>query len=234
MAYTYLTVTNEVLRRLNEVELTSSTFPTATGIQSLAKDAVNNAQRDIFMSEQEWPFSYATTSQTLTAGTKEYALTSGFLSIDLDTVLIDRNDTLNVAETHLTPLSYQEYVDRYMERDEQRDSGDYDTPRYVYLTPDYKLGVSPTPDKAYVVKYTYFKTATELDLHGDVPETPDQYKNVLIDGAVYHLYMMRDNVELASLSKKLFTDGIEKMRQILINRYIRIRDTRVSNVINDW
>jgi hypothetical protein len=24
------------------------------------------------------------------------------------------------------------------------------------------------------------------------------------------------------------------MRQILINRYIRIRDTRVSNVINDW
>ena len=83
------------------------------------------------------------------------------------------------------------------------------------------------------MKYTYFKTATELDLHGDVPETPNQYKNVLIDGAVYHLYMMRDNVELASLSKKVFTDGIEKMRQILINRYIRIRDTRVSNVIND-
>ena len=88
--------------------------------------------------------------------------------------------------------------------------------------------------RQYVLKYTYFKTATELDLHGDVPETPNQYKIVLIDGAVYHLYMMRDNVELASLSKKLFTDGIEKMRQILINRYIRIRDTRVSNVINDW
>jgi len=233
MAYTYLTVTNEVLRRLNEVELTSSTFPTATGIQSLAKDAVNNAQRDIFMSEQEWPFSYATTSQTLTAGTKEYALTSGFLSIDIDTVLIDRNDTLGVQETHLTPLSYQEYIDRYMERDEQRNSGDYDTPRYVYLTPDYKLGVSPTPDKAYAVKYTYFKTATELVLHGDVPELPQQFKNVLIDGAVYHLYMMRDNVELASLSNKLVTDGIDKMRTILINRYIRMRDTRVSSVIND-
>lgn len=233
MAYTYLSTTNEVLRRLNEVELTSSTFPTATGIQKLAQDAINNSQRDIFMSEQEWPFAYATTSQTLTAGTNEYSITSGHLSIDIDTVLIDRDDTLNVEETHLIPLSYQEYVDRYKERDEQRDSGDYDTPIYVYLTPDYKIGVSPTPDKAYVLKYTYFKTATELDLHGDVPETPNQYKNVLIDGAVYHLYMMRDNVELASLSKKVFTDGIEKMRQILINRYIRIRDTRVSNVIND-
>ena len=78
-----------------------------------------------------------------------------------------------------------------------------------------------------------FKTATELDLHGDVPELPSQFKNVLIDGAVYHLYMMRDNVELASLSNKLVTDGIDKMRQILINRYIRMRDTRVSSVIND-
>ena len=64
MAYTYLSTTNEVLRRLNEVELTSSTFPTATGIQKLAQDAINNSQRDIFMSEQEWPFAYATTSQT--------------------------------------------------------------------------------------------------------------------------------------------------------------------------
>ncbi len=232
MAYTYLTVTNEVLKRLNEVTLTSTTFSTATGVQSLAKDAVNNSQRDIFMAEQEWPFSYATTSQTLTVGTKEYSLTSGYLSIDLDTVLIDRDDDLNVAETHLMPLSYQEYIDRYMERDEQRDSGDYDTPKYVYLTPDYKLGVSPTPDQAYVVKYTYYKTATELTAHGDTPEVSSQFKNTLVDGAVYHLYMMRDNVELAALSKQQLEEGIEKMRTILINRYIRMRDTRVSHVIN--
>jgi len=233
MAYTYLDTTNELLKRLNEVQLTSSTFSTATGIQSLAKDAINTSQRDIFMAEQEWPFSYATTSQTLTAGTKEYSLTSGYLSIDLDTVLIDRNDSLSVEETHLTPLSYQEYIDRYMERDEQRDSGDRDTPKFVYLTPDYKLGVSPTPDKAYVVKYTYFKTATELSAATDVPEVSSQFKNTLLDGAAYHLYMMRDNVELASISKQKFDEGIEKMRTILINRYIRMRDTRVSHVIND-
>ena len=83
MAYTYLDITNETLKRINEVQLTTSTFSTAVGIQGLAKDAVNNSQRDIFMSEQEWPFSYATTSQTLTAGTKEYSLTTGFLSIYL-------------------------------------------------------------------------------------------------------------------------------------------------------
>jgi len=234
MAYNYLDITNEALKRINEVQLTSSTFGSAVGIQGLAKDAVNNSQRDIFMSEQEWPFAYAETSQTLTAGTKEYSLTTGFLKIDIDTVLIDRNDDLNVEETHLTPLSYQEYIDRYKERDEQRDSGDFDTPRFVYLTPDYKLGVSPTPDKAYVVKYTYFKTATELSNATDVPEVSSQFKNTLIDGTMYHLYMMRDNAELAALSRRNFDEGIEKMRTILINRYIRMRDTRVSHVINDW
>ena len=233
MAYTYLDITNEALKRINEVQLTSSTFSSAVGIQGLAKDAVNNSQRDIFMSEQEWPFAYAETSQTLTAGTKEYALTSGFLKIDIDTVLIDRDDTLNVEETHLTPISYQEYVDRYKERDEQRDSGDFEIPRFVYLTPDYRLGVSPTPDKAYVVKYTYFKTATELSAGTDIPEVSSQFKNTLIDGTMYHLYMMRDNAELATLSKRNFDEGIEKMRTILINRYIRMRDTRVSQVIND-
>ena len=234
MAYTFFTVTNEALRRLNEVEMTTSEFSAAKGVQALVKDAVNNSQRDIFTRDREWHFAYGSTSQTLTAGTNEYAVTTGFMSVDIDTVMLDRNDTLNVEERRLIPLTYDEYIDTHKETDEQRDSGDYDTPRYVYLTPDYKLGVSPTPDKAYVVKYTYFKTATELDLHGDVPELPSQFKNVLIDGAVYHLYMMRDNVELASLSNKLVTDGIDKMRQILINRYIRMRDTRVSSVINDW
>ena len=45
--------------------------------------------------------------------------------------------------------------------------------------------------------------------------------------------MMRDNAELAALSKRNFDEGIEKMRTMLINRYIRMRDTRVSHVIYD-
>ena len=47
MAETYLTLTNKVLARLNEVELTSSTFTSARGIQTQAKNAVNEAIRYI-------------------------------------------------------------------------------------------------------------------------------------------------------------------------------------------
>lgn len=233
MAYTFFTVTNEALRRLNEVEMTTSEFSAAKGVQALVKDAVNNSQRDIFTRDREWSFAYGSTSQTLTAGTNEYAVTTGFMSVDIDTVMLDRNDTLNVEERRLIPLTYDEYIDTHKETDEQRDSGDYDTPIYVYLTPDYKLGFSPTPDKAYVIKYTYYKAPTELEASDSVPEVPAQYKNTLIDGALYHLYMMRDNIEQADRASRAFQEGIDYMRSTLINRYIRMRDTRVSGIVND-
>ena len=43
MAYTYIEVCNETLRRLNEVEMTSSQFSGAKGVQALVKDAINNS-----------------------------------------------------------------------------------------------------------------------------------------------------------------------------------------------
>ncbi len=50
---------------------------------------------------------------------------------------------------------------------------------------------------------------------------------------MYHMYMMRDNIEQSDRSSRAFEEGIDQMRSILINRYIRMRDTRVSDVIND-
>ena len=47
MATTFLTLTNDVLRELNEIELTSSTFASAKGIQSFVKDAVNKSLKDV-------------------------------------------------------------------------------------------------------------------------------------------------------------------------------------------
>ena len=43
MAQTYLTLTNSVLARMNEPQLTSATFSSARGIQIQAQNAVNEA-----------------------------------------------------------------------------------------------------------------------------------------------------------------------------------------------
>ena len=56
MATTYLELTNELLRELNEVALTSSTFTNAVGVQQHVKDSVNRAYFDIITEEPQWPF----------------------------------------------------------------------------------------------------------------------------------------------------------------------------------
>ena len=48
MATTYLTLTNSVLRELNETELTSSTFSSSRGIQTAVKDFINKGIHDIY------------------------------------------------------------------------------------------------------------------------------------------------------------------------------------------
>ena len=53
MATTYLDITNEVLRELNEVPLTTSTFASATGIQKFVKDSINKSLFDIANEEPQ-------------------------------------------------------------------------------------------------------------------------------------------------------------------------------------
>ena len=48
---TYLSLTNELLREMNEVALTSSTFANAIGVQQHVKDIVNRAYFDIVNEE---------------------------------------------------------------------------------------------------------------------------------------------------------------------------------------
>ena len=53
---TFLNLTNELLREMNEVELTSSNFGSAVGIQQHAKDSINRGYLDIVNEEPQWPF----------------------------------------------------------------------------------------------------------------------------------------------------------------------------------
>jgi|TARA_Y100000310_G_scaffold41900_1_gene39234 hypothetical protein len=88
MAYTYLQLANRALVKINEVEMTSGNFASSRGIQTLAKNTVNDAIRDLIAEELEWPFNVASTTQALTAGTQEYAVPTGTRSIDWDSFFI--------------------------------------------------------------------------------------------------------------------------------------------------
>ena len=65
MSGTFLSLTNKTLARLNEVQLTSSSFVNARGIQVQAQNAVNEAIRYINQREFNYPFNHSTETKTL-------------------------------------------------------------------------------------------------------------------------------------------------------------------------
>ena len=100
MATTYLQLTNELLRELNEVVLTSSNFSSAIGIQGHAKDVINRAYNDIVMAEPQWAFLatgesgstdpfYGNVYVETTAGTRWYELKESSSSITSDYGSVD-------------------------------------------------------------------------------------------------------------------------------------------------
>jgi len=65
---TYLTITNDILGELNEVQLTSSNFTNAKGIQKFVKDAINRAYFDIANENPEFPWLATTTTDATEYG----------------------------------------------------------------------------------------------------------------------------------------------------------------------
>ena len=106
MANTFLTYTNETLAKLNEVQLTSTDFGDARGIQIQVKEAVNQAIRYINQREFGWPFNAAEASQTLTAGVVKYSFR------------IRKSETFGNAARALGFLDYKEYVDLYIKQED--------------------------------------------------------------------------------------------------------------------
>jgi len=97
---TYLNLTNELLRELNEVVLTSSNFSSAVGIQAHAQDCINRAYSDIVMAEPQWAFLatgesgatdpfYGNVYVETVAGTRWYELKASSSSITADYGSID-------------------------------------------------------------------------------------------------------------------------------------------------
>ena len=118
MAETYLTLTNKVLARLNEVELTSSTFSSARGIQTQVKTAINEAVRYINQREFNYPFNHATESKTLTAGVVRYSLPTSTKVVDYNTFRIVANDTLGNSGGKLGILDYNDYINKHVNQED--------------------------------------------------------------------------------------------------------------------
>ena len=232
MATTFITLVNDTLRRLNEVELTSTDFAAATGFRAQVKDAINSSIQEISQKEFEFPFNFTAGSLTLVVGQQEYSLPADFKIADWDSFRINYDADNNFSARKLKLISYDTFLKRFFERDSEATTSDYDQPIYVYRTLDNKAAFTPRPDATYSVSFNYFAFASDLSASTDTMSVPDAFKHVVIDGALYHCFMFRDNTQQAAVVRQRFEEGVDRMRTLLINRFTDVRDTRVSRLIN--
>ena len=253
MATTFLQLTNELLRELNEVVLTSSTFSSAVGIQAHAKDCINRSYLDIVNEEPQWPFlatdesgatdpMYGNVSVDTVAGTRWYELKAASSSIINDYGSIDWDNfyltTVGVSgesapyvSKNLRFVTIEKWKDfrRARENADDADQAVGGEPNVVIRSPDSrKFGLSPIPDKTYRVHFFASSLPTELSAHDDAVVFPDIYKTVVLSKARYYTHQFKDNPQVAAFALEDYKKGLKSMRENLIGTVpVFISDDRV-------
>jgi len=242
MATTYLDITNEVLRELNEIPLTSANFANATGLQKFVKDTVNKSIFDIANEEPQLPFFsagvsgstdpfYGNVTVPTVAGQRFYTLKSDSSSITTDYASIDWDDfyvtTINVSgETSpyvskglrfLTLDDWKRYY-RDSENEDDANSQTYGEPKFVIKSPDSrKFGLSPIPDKVYNIHFYAFVRPTALSAYDDTMVLPEQYSNIVTARMRYYVWQFKESPQQAAFALDDYKKGMKYMKSNLMN-----------------
>lgn len=241
MATSYLDLTNELLRELNEVPLTSGNFSAALGLQQYVKDSVNRAYFDIINQEPQWPFltvaesgttdpMYGNVNVETVANQRFYELkpassgiTTDYSSVDWDTFYLTTvgvaGETAPFVSKNLRYTTTEEWKD-YLRVRENADDSQTATggePSRVIRSPDgRKFGLSPIPDKVYKVWFTAWQLPAKLTNHDDNIVFPEMYSVVLLARARYYIWQFKDNPQSAAFALEDYKKGLDSMRSNLI------------------
>jgi hypothetical protein len=225
---TYLSLTNELLRRMGEVTMDSSDFDNARNVQALAKNAINSSVRELMHSVQEWPFVLTTVTKTLsTNGTATYAFPTDFSSVDWESFYLKQLTAANNQPKRLPVLTYTQYLDERRPTEDQTGTGGYGAPEAIYQTQEGYFGVSPKSDQAYEIEYKYWKFPADLVDATDTCIVPSRFDNVLIDGAMTYMMLYRSNEQSAAIHRDKFDNGIKTMRRLLMDEPLTMRSTMI-------
>lgn len=228
MGSTYLDLTNKLLRRLNEVQLTETDFASARNIQATAKDCIQDAIRDINMFRSRWPFNAYEYTFTVIPGTEEYVWPANFHAVDWNSFQVQKDDTLNVNSQTLIYIPRDQWYERLKDRDYDSHPDGVRMPMYVYQTHGNGFGISPSPDRAYTIKFRYFVEPETLVDFSDTTTIPTKYDHVIISGALYWMNSFKGDAEASQLQEAKFKELVKQMANQLIMANDKIYDSRVN------
>ena len=256
MATNYLQLTNELLREMNEVPLTTSNFSSAIGVQAHAKDCINRAYLDIVLEEPQWPFlsvgdsgttdpMYGNTYIETVANTRWYELKpasdsilNDYGSVDWDNFYLTTvgvsGESAPYTAKNLRFTTIEEWKDFYRTKENADDAEDANggEPKRVIRSPDGRmLGLRPIPDKVYRVWFYAYNQPIQLSAYSDEIVFPDVYKPVLLARARYFVHQFKEAVQPAALANEEYRRGLRLMKtNLMVPEPFYIKDDRVRFV----
>ena len=138
----FIELTNRLLRRINEVEISPADFANTRGVQSLAKDAVKASIARINQAEFEWPFNAVSHTQTLEAGREEYSWPQYFKVADWNSFQLKKDAELNTNNRKLDFISRDLWYRDYKDADDDAESAGIGAPVYVFQSHGNGFGVT--------------------------------------------------------------------------------------------
>ncbi|KKL49027.1 hypothetical protein LCGC14_2319600, partial [marine sediment metagenome] len=146
-------------------------------------------------------------------------------------------DTVSVREdlqpSYLQYRSIDIFNAYFREDDFHLEPSTFNTPEFVFATNDDKYIVSPVPDNEYKLEFKYYLPPTVLSSDTDTTTIPTRYEHVIIDRAMFYVFMFREDAESATIMDTRSNIKVEKMRIELINKPDRMYAGVWPRVVTD-
>lgn len=222
---------NIVLQGINEVSLTPQQINTARGLHQFVKESINRAYTDIVNDGSTWPWLQAGSGTVLT---KELSGETSLVpqamwtlipvvnpykdAVDWSSIYYRNKDNDKQSLTFLTWEEFEDFQD-YVE-------GFTGEPRFIVQAADGKsIGLYPTPESADMGKL-FFRVWTRplrYNLAEDEVNFPEQYYNVIINGALSYVNDFRSDQDQANVYLQRFNIGLKQLKQRFGNQGSRLR-----------
>lgn len=226
MALNFLDLTNDVLKRLNEVPLSSTTFDTNSNIHKDAQLCVNASLNRIHREHFEWPFQHKKTTLVLTPGQNTYPYPVTAKSVALDSFRLKKDLSLSMNAKKLLVKDLEEFLEEYPDFEDET-SDQWGWPEFIIRNRDLSFTIYPTPKEAFTLVYEWYELPVDLVDWDSQTTLPDFFRWVITEGAMYYAYTFRGALEEASASNTLFEEGMKDLRTLFINRYEYVRATTI-------
>lgn len=163
---------------------------------TLITDFLNATQAEV-LGHRRFRFMEVSDTDRLASGQSEFDLADDVSIIDYMALEVDSQDY------PLTYVAYRDFFDGFTGTATGQPTSFTIHANTVY--------VNTTADQSYTVNYKYLKKPTPMDDDADTPDIPEDFKELLIRGALAGIEEYRENFDIAGLHRRKVEELAEDM-----------------------